>query len=192
MEFVDRLSLDEIRAVTLTWNGENALAGGAYTDVGLKPFGRQVIHKLNKNHIACDLSHLNRKSFFEVGETAKTVFASHVCCDKTHSHPRNLTDEQIKYIAGRDGVIGLCFYPEFLGTQYAYEGVWRHIYHLLNIGLEDNICIGSDFDGAVMSKELDGVDKIPALYSFLCLKGLSDTVLDKIFFKNAEKFFAKF
>ena len=44
LEFVDRIAADGIRAVTLTWNGENALAGGAYTDIGLKPFGRQVRH----------------------------------------------------------------------------------------------------------------------------------------------------
>ena len=192
LDFIDKLVLDKIKAVTLTWNGENALAGGALSDAGLKPFGRQVIDRMNKNNIACDLSHLNRKSFFEAADCAEIIFASHSCCDKTHRHPRNLTDRQIKLIASRGGVVGLCFYPEFLGTKYAFEGVWRHIYHLLNMGLENAICIGSDFDGAVMADELCGVDKIPDLYRFLSLKGVSDSMLDKIFFENAKSFFTKF
>lgn len=191
-EFAERIAGDGIKAVTLTWNGENALAGGTHSDTGLKPFGRRILSVLNRNKIAVDLSHLNRKSFFEVGEAADIVFASHSCCDKTHRHPRNLTDQQIKYIADRGGVLGICFYPEFLGTKYTLEGVWRHINHLLNMGLEKNICIGSDFDGADMSDCLDGVDKIPLLYRFLILKGLSADLLDGIFFKNAGNFFENF
>lgn len=192
LEFVDVLKADNVRAVTLTWNGENQIAGGADSDAGLKPFGRQVIGRLNEDRIACDLSHLNRKSFFKAGELAERVFASHSCCDKTHRHPRNLTDEQIKYISSRGGVIGLCFYPEFLGTKYSFEGVWRHINHLLNMGFEDLICIGSDFDGADMSDCLDGVDKIPDLYCFLSGKGIDRSVLNKIFFDNAYNFFKNF
>ena len=191
-EFVDRLAADGIKALTLTWNGENALAGGVNTDVGLKPFGKDVISKMNRNKIALDLSHLNRKSFYAAIEEADIIFASHTCCYKTHRHPRNLTDEQIKCIAERGGVVGICFYPEFLGTKYSFEGVWRHINHLLNLGLEKNICIGSDFDGADMPDCLDGVDKIPDLYRFLNLRGLSADLLDSIFFKNARNFFENF
>ena len=192
LEFVDKLANDGISAITLTWNGENQIAGGALSDTGLKPFGRQVINRMNKNKMVCDLSHLNRKSFFEVADCAETVFASHSCCDKTHHHPRNLTDEQIRLIANRGGVVGLCFYPEFLGTKYVFEGVWRHVNHLLNMGLENSICVGSDFDGAVMAEELNGVDKIPELYGFLSSKGLSKSLLDKFFSENAKSFFRKF
>lgn len=89
-------------------------------------------------------------------------------------------------------MIGVCFYPEFLGTKYAFEGVWRHINHLLNLGFQNNICIGSDFDGANMSPELDGVDKIRDLYAFLAARGIDGVTLDKIFFLNAENFFKNF
>ena len=59
------------------------------------------------------------------------------------------------------------------------------------MGLENNISIGSDFDGALMDKRLDGIDKIPALYDYLESKGLSKGLLDKIFYYNALKFFDK-
>ena len=89
-------------------------------------------------------------------------------------------------------MVGICFYPEFLGTKYAFEGVWRHINHLLNLGLENSVCMGSDFDGADMSDCLDGVDKIPDLYAFLKSRGITDELLDRMFFKNAERFFKNF
>lgn len=191
-DFVNQLVKDEIRAVTLTWNGENALAGGVNSDSGLKPFGKEIINALNRSKIAVDLSHLNRKSFFEAGETAEIVYASHTCCYKTHRNLRNLTDEQIKYIVSRGGVIGLCFYPEFLGTKYALEGVWRHLNHLLNLGCQNNISIGSDFDGAEMADDLDGIDKLPDLYFFLKSRGISENILDSVFFENAKNFFENF
>ena len=187
--YVDRIAEDEIKAVTLTWNNENLLAGGAYSEAPLKPLGKEIIGELNRKKIALDLSHLNRKSFFAAGEAADAVFVNHACCYKTHNHPRNLTDEQIKYIADRGGVIGVCFYPEFLGTKYSLEGLWRHINHLLNLGIGKSISLGSDFDGADMSECLDGVDKMPDLYRFLNSRGLSDELLDGIFFKNAQDFF---
>ena len=81
---VDELANDGIKSVTLTWNYENPLAGGVYSESGVTALGRQVINKLNANNIAVDLSHLNSKSFFQVASEAKTVLASHVCCDKTH------------------------------------------------------------------------------------------------------------
>lgn len=192
LEFIDKLSLDGIKAATLTWNGENHLAGGAYSEAHLKPFGKQVIKKFNDNKIVCDLSHLNRVSFFEVEAKAERVIASHSCCDRTHKNIRNLTDEQIKCIAEHGGIIGLCFYPEFLGTKYVFEGVWRHIYHLLNMGLDKNIAIGSDFDGANMSECLDGVDKVPHLYSYLSERGIPGKTLENIFFNNAKFFFENF
>lgn len=192
IDFVSRLAADNVKAVTLTWNGANHIAGGVDSVSGLTPFGKEVINALNGFNIAVDLSHLNRRSFFEAGEVAKNIFASHTCCYKTHRHPRNLTDEQLRYIAERGGVIGLCFYPEFLGTKYAFEGVWRHINHLLNLGLHENIAFGSDFDGADMADCLDGVDKIPALYRFLQSRGLSAELLDALFFKNACDFLKNF
>ncbi|MBR4910297.1 MAG: membrane dipeptidase [Clostridia bacterium] len=192
VEFVQILKNDGIRAVTLTWNGENRIAGGAYSSAGLTAFGRKVIKSLNANHIAVDLSHLNRKSFFEAGECAEIIFASHSCCAKTHNHPRNLADNQLKYIAERGGVIGVCFYPEFLGTKYPFEGVWRHLNHLLNIGLEKNIAIGSDFDGADMAGQLQGVRDIPKLYRYLFERGINKCILDDLFYNNADSFFEKF
>lgn len=189
-EKVFKIKKDGIRAVTLTWNGENKIAGGVGSEKGLTAFGKKIIDQFNKNKICCDLSHLNKRSFFDVTLCAEYPFASHSNCDFICKNPRNLTDGQIKLIAERDGVIGLCFYPEFLKGD-VFSSIYKNIYHLLSMGLENNISIGSDFDGALMDKRLDGIDKIPALYDYLEAKGLSKGLLDKIFYYNALKFFDK-
>ncbi len=184
------LKADGIRAITLTWNGENLIAGGVKSQKGLTDFGVQVINKMNGLKIACDLSHINKKSFFMAAETADYPLATHSNCSAVFSCPRNLTDEQIKLIAEKNGIIGLCFYPEFLGGD-VFENLYRNVFYLLDKGYEDIVAIGSDFDGADMDKRLDGTDKIIDFYRFLERKGIEKALLDKIFYSNAVKFFDK-
>ena len=184
------LKRDGIKLLTLTWNGENTIAGGTDSDKGLTDFGKKTIEEMNNLKIGCDLSHLNTKSFYKAIEVADSPFASHSNCYSVCPHKRNLTDDKLKLIAQKGGIIGLTFYPLFLGKNI-YEKIYKNIFHLLDAGLENNIAIGSDFDGAVMDKKLDNISKIPSLYSFLKQKGLDSLLLDKIFFKNADNFIAK-
>ena len=181
---------DEIKFLTLTWNGENNIAGGAETDKGLTCFGKNVINKMNSLKIGCDVSHLNEKSFFDVIWQACYPLATHSNCRSICDHPRNLTDTQIRLLCEQGGIIGICFYPEFLGED-VYSKIYENIFHISDMGYENNIAIGSDFDGAEMDKRLDSISKIPALYRFLEKKGLSNTLLNKIFFQNANDFIAK-
>lgn len=184
------LKSDGIRFLTLTWNGENKIAGGADSEKGLSLFGKEVIEKMNKLKIGCDLSHLNEKSFYSAIELADFPLATHSNCRSVYNHKRNLTDEQLKLIAKKGGVIGLCFYPEFLGEN-VFEKLYLNILHLAELGLENNIAIGSDFDGGKMACELKNITKIPSFRAFLEAKGLNSCLLDKIFSKNAYNFIAK-
>ncbi|MBO5210516.1 MAG: membrane dipeptidase [Clostridia bacterium] len=190
---VDRiyaLKQDGIRLLTLTWNGENAIAGGTKSDKGLTDFGKTVIDKMNKINMAVDVSHLNDKSFFEVIDRAEKPLASHSNCRKICDHPRNLSDSQIKLICQKGGLIGLNFYPIFLGDN-PMEKIYQNIYHLCAMGYENNIAIGSDFDGADMANELCDITKISDLHTFLQQKGLKNSLLNKIFYKNAHITFDK-
>lgn len=184
------LKQDGVNLLTLTWNGENAIAGGSKSEKGLTALGKAVIDKMNNINMAVDVSHLNDKSFFEVVDHAEKILASHSNSRKICNHPRNLSDTQIKLICEKGGIIGLNFYPVFLGDD-VYEQIYRNIYHLLDMGYENNIAVGSDFDGADMSKELCDITKISDLYAFLEAKGLNNILLDKIFFKNSYLTFDK-
>lgn len=182
------LKADGIKFLTLTWNGENDIAGGSKSDKGLTSFGKTVIEKMNKLNIAVDVSHLNDKSFYKVIELSEKPLASHSNCRSICDVPRNLSDDQIKLICEKNGIVGLNFYPEFLGEN-TLEKIYENIFHLCEMGLENHIAIGSDFDGADMCSELSDITKIPNLYAFLKGKGLNDTLLNKIFYKNAYEFY---
>lgn len=182
------LKADGIKFLTLTWNGENAIAGGSKSDKGLTSFGKTVIEKMNKLNIAVDVSHLNDKSFYKVIELSEKPLASHSNCRSICDVPRNLSDDQIKLICEKNGIVGLNFYPEFLGEN-PMEKIYENIFYLCEMGLENHIAIGSDFDGADMCSELSDITKIPNLYAFLKGKGLNDTLLNKIFYKNAYEFY---
>lgn len=190
---IDRLYVlkqDKIKILTLTWNGENNIAGGANSEKGLTKFGKKVLNKMNNLELICDLSHLNVKSFFEVAERAEKVIATHSNCYNICAHRRNLSDEQIKIISEKKGLIGLCFYPAFLG-EYVLEGLYENVFYLCDKGYEDIIAIGSDFDGGIMDRKLNNISKIPRLYKFLDQKGLEKRLLDKIFYENAYNYIAK-
>lgn len=186
-----RLSEDGVKILTLTWNGENRIAGGSKTDKGLTHFGKRVIREMNDLNMLCDLSHLNEKSFYSAAELADYPLATHSNCRAVFDCPRNLSDNQLKLIAEKGGIVGLCLYPQFLGGDI-FDRLYQNIYHLLELGLENNIAIGSDFDGADMAAELCDIAKMPILYAKLREKGINESILQKIFYKNAENYLETF
>lgn len=189
---VDRLYADGVRTLTLTWNGENALACGAQCpEGGLKPFGRAVLSRMNALGMACDLSHLNRPSFAQALPLCRYPLATHSCFDAVCPHVRNLTDRQAIALAERGGIIGLCFYPQFLGEGAPADRLYEQIMHGFSLGLEGALAIGSDFDGARMHSGLDRLAKVPKLYDALRRRGVKPALLRKIFYENAANFYAK-
>ena len=181
------------KMMTLTWNGENELSYGAdCNEGGLKPFGKQAIAEMEKYKIAVDLSHLNEKSFAAVLDTVSIPFVfSHSCCHSVTPHRRNVKDWQLKELISCGGIIGLCFYPQFLGGD-VFEKLYENIVHISDLGGEKCICLGSDFDGAKMDKKLSCTNDVRSLYDFLDKRGLDEPLLQGIFYKNAENFFKGF
>lgn len=190
-EMLSELQQDGVRLISLSWNGDNSLAGGCGGNRGLTAAGREVIRRMNDCGMALDVSHLSRKATLEAIDAARLVLASHSCCDAVFPHPRNLTDEALIALCKKGGVIGLCFYPAFLGDGSVFQNLKAQITHLLSLGLEDHIAFGSDFDGAEMADELSETRDVPALYRYLADAGLKKTLLDKIFYQNALAFFDK-
>ncbi|MBQ8741392.1 MAG: membrane dipeptidase [Clostridia bacterium] len=188
---IETLYNDGVRALTLTWNGENRIAGGADTDAPLKDFGKQVIGELNRFGIATDLSHLNKKSFYGAIEIAEKPIITHSCLEIVNNHSRNIDDNQLKVLVQKGGIFGLCFYPLFLGEGDVYENIYKNIYHILDLGYEDYLSIGSDFDGADMSEKLYDISAVPTLYKYLKSQKIDENILNKIFFENAYNFFCK-
>ena len=179
-----------VELMSLTWNGENDLASGVNAKGGLKPLGREAVREMENCGIIVVVSHLGERGFRDLCKVAKKPFiATHSNCYDIHPHKRNLKKWQIKEIISRGGLIGLNFYPLFLGTGEfsVFEKIRDNIEYLIALGGEDNIGFGSDFDGAAMSPELSGIDKVGDLYEYLLFSGLSKRIVEKIFYENAVK-----
>ena len=140
-----------VRSLCLTWNNRNEIADGVAEQEGrgLTDFGRKVVKEMNKLGMIIDLSHIAEKGFWEVLELSDVpVIASHSNSRAIWDHPRNLTDEQIKGIAQKNGLIGLNFVSEFIGAPAAgMKKLLEHIDHILELVGDDYLAFGSDFDG---------------------------------------------
>ena len=178
-----------VEIMSLTWNGENELASGVNAKGGLKAFGRQAVKEMARLGVVLDVSHLNERSFYEVCLIDSIrVVATHSNCYDICPHRRNLKKWQVRELISRGGLIGLNFYPAFLGTGRfcAFEKIRDNIEYLLSLGGENCIAFGSDFDGAEMSPQLDGIDKVGNLYEYLLSSGPGEDLVDKIFYKNLQ------
>lgn len=202
---IDRANELGVKLITLTWNGENEVGFGCQSgcDSGLKPLGKQLLRDMERLNIVADVSHLNTAGFYDAISSGARVIASHSNSksvlektrsdseDKFFSCRRNLDGEQIKLLIECGGLIGINFCKSFLGDEGndGFEAVYRHMSHILELGGENALAIGSDFDGCEINPELSGVDKMPALEAFLLEKGIGKELAEKIFYKNAYNFF---
>lgn len=184
-----------VRLITLTWNYANELADGITESRGggLTDFGREAVALMEKLGIIIDVSHLSEKGFWDVLECTKYPFvASHSCAKALCGNIRNLTDEQIKAIVSRRGVIGVNFYPEFLtdSLNCALEDIIRHIEYMLKFGAEDSLGLGSDFDGVeCLPRGITGAENMKDIVKAMKKIGFSDELVEKISFGNFFRIF---
>ncbi len=191
IENIYKLKEDNIEYITLTWNHKNNIAAGTYESGGITDFGKKVINKMNDLSIACDLSHSNDETFYKALEISKYPIITHACLKDITDHPRNFTFSQIKELFKRGGIFGICFYPEFAGEGDIFEKIYENIYRLSDLGFAENLAIGSDFDGALMDKNLKNSCDTLNLYDYLLKKGIDKKSLDGIFYDNAFNYFKK-
>lgn len=189
-EYLEKMRDDGVKIISLSWNGENPLAGGCHSEASLSDNAIEIIRKMNDYGMALDISHLNESSAKKAIEISKFPMATHSNCKSIFNHPRNLSDEILLSLKKKGGIVGVCFYPEFLGGD-VFVKLYENINHLLALGMEKNIAIGSDFDGAEMDSRLSKTKDVKALYSFLINKGFEKSIVDGIFFKNTIAFFRK-
>lgn len=191
-----------VKMASLVWNYENDFAYPNLifenelprfekrNNLGLKPKGREAVELLDSLKIIVDISHLSDGGADEILNGRKTpIVASHSNCRTVHNVSRNLTDGQIKKIAGCGGVIGVNFCKDFLGEGETFACVLNHVNHIIDIGGEDTIAFGSDFDGIPAPPDLEDCTKMPALLNYLNLHGIKGQTLEKLCYKNFARVF---
>lgn len=159
---------------------------------GLTKTGFIFLERMEELGIIVDVSHLSDGGFYDVlAHTGKPFAASHSNARAVCPCVRNLSDDMIRKLAERGGVMGLNFCADFLAQKPAgekYEGtvedVVRHARHILRTGGEDCLGLGSDFDGIDTHAELTGADKLELLWEGCRRGGFTERQLDKVFGEN--------
>ena len=151
---------------------------------GLTDFARESLAEMARLGIALDLAHANDKAFWEAIECAEGPLCyTHGNCYALSPHTRNCTDDMLKALAERDGVIGICFYGPFVSnTDPDLDRLVEHFLHALEVMGEDHVGIGTDFDGVPGHETLVIPDAagLPALWQALAARGVSRRALKKI------------
>ncbi|WP_085314839.1 dipeptidase [Derxia lacustris] len=138
-----------VRVIQLCYNTQNLIGTGCYErDGGLSDFGREAIAEMNRVGIMVDLSHVGGNTSTEAIEAStKPVCYSHCLPSGLKAHPRNKSDEQLKFIADRGGFIGVTMFPPFLkrGIEATVEDYVEAIDYVINLVGDDCVGIGTDF-----------------------------------------------
>jgi membrane dipeptidase len=139
-----------IRSIQITWNGRNLLGDGCgerETYGKLTRFGKAVVKEMNRLGMVIDVSHISESTFYSVAETSDSpIIASHANARAVCDHVRNLTDEQIKILAEKNGVMGICYYPSFIDSEKpSLERLLDHVDHIAGLVGVDTISLGPDF-----------------------------------------------
>ena len=186
------------RMMTFTWNYENSLAwpgregGLPETEKGLKERGFEILEEMEALGMIVDVAHLSDAGIWDVLRTAKKPFvASHSNARSLASHARNLTDEMIRAIAEKGGVIGINYYCNFLedipegGRQISrISRMVEHMKHIRQVGGAGCIGLGSDFDGIYGEGEIGNSAGLPRLAEAMESAGFTAGEVEAVFHGN--------
>ena len=134
----------------LAYNTQNLIGTGCYEseDRGLSDYGREVVAEMNRVGMLCDLSHVGSKTSEDtILASEKPVAYTHCLPSGLKQHPRNKSDDELRFIAEHDGFIGVTMFPAFLrrGTESTVDDYVEAIDYVINIAGEDCVGIGTDF-----------------------------------------------
>ena len=192
-KYVEKIREMGFRFAMLTWNYENEYACGAAADQakGLTARGKEMVKVLTDQGIVMDISHLSDQGVEDLFQlTDRPVMASHSDIREVWDAPRNLQKVHLKELISRKGIIGMNFFAPFVGEKPQISDLLKHMDAVLEMGGEDCLAIGSDFDGCdgLFPAHIEGVQSMPFLREELLKHGFTEELTEKIFYKNAHRF----
>jgi len=134
----------------LAYNTQNQVGSGCYEsqDSGLSDFGREIVAEMNRVGMLCDLSHVGATTSRDaILASTKPVCYSHCLPAGLKAHPRNKSDEELKFIADRGGFVGVTMFAPFLakGVKSTVDDYVAAIDYVVKLAGEDSVGIGTDF-----------------------------------------------
>ncbi len=188
-----------LRSLGLVWSRPNVFAtgvpfafpGSPDQGPGLTAAGRALVQACTELGVLVDGSHLNARGFGDVAERSEApLVASHAGAHALCASPRNLTDEQLRAIGERRGLVGINFHVGFLRGDGADDAetplalIAEHAAHVAEVAGPGCVGLGSDFDGATMPLALGDVTGLPAVLAALRDVGFSEAELEGIAWGN--------
>ena len=181
----------------LTHAGRNRIAdgNGIKHPKGLTDAGKKLVKKLEQHNIIIDVAHLAEPGFWELISIVEgPIISSHTgfkaCCDK----PRNLSDEQLKVIIEKNGMIGISVNPEMLSIHNKatiHDLFWQIDRAVQKFGTTDFFGIGSDFGGFdIENKGLDHPGLFGNLVEIFDNHGYSEKAIADIMGENWYRFYS--
>lgn len=203
-DYVDEFYQHGVRTIGLTHYGVNRYGGGTRTDVGLNPSAKQILQRMEELKIPLDLTHTSDPSFWDAVKWYNgRVLASHQNARKFADWQRQFTDDMIKAVIERDGILGMVF--DAIMLQPGFERgktkptvtlarTVENIDHICQLaGNTKHVGIGSDLDGGYGTEQtpadLDSIADIQKLRPLLEKRGYSLADITGIFYGNWLRFF---
>ena len=138
-----------VRVMQLSYNRRSPFAAGVMEPDGggLTALGREAVQEMNRLGIAIDLSHANAATTSDVLEvSSQPPIMTHTGAAAVHAHPRLKSDEQLRALAAKGGVIGIFDLPYLTASPHQpnVSDYLAHLEHVLKVAGEDHVGIGSD------------------------------------------------
>lgn len=186
-----------VKIASMTWNHANALASGVDAigtegDCGLTALGRQVLESMNKYKIVPDVSHASVRTFYDICEySEQPIMATHSNAYSLCQNKRNLSDDQLRVIAEKEGMVGINLYPPFLNENgvATFDDILRHVEYIIGYVGEARVCLGCDFDGVeVLPEGIERLHDVDVLRDYFLCHGWNTTMTNKLFGRNLYNF----
>jgi membrane dipeptidase len=168
---------------------------------GLTDFGKDVVRELNRLGVMVDISHVADKTFWDALETSKApLVASHSSMRAISGHARNMTDDMVRALGGKGGVVMINYSVGFLSNErfeaqqknvppaelprVSWEKIVEHIDHAVKLVGPTHVGLGSDFDGTTVPDGMEDASKLPKMTAALLAKGYSEQDVKNILGEN--------
>lgn len=188
-----------VRSIWLLWNEDSNIWTSCrqWNYYWLSKFWKEIVEYIEKKWMILDLAHIWDTSFEDVMKIVKKpVIVSHTAVRSLNNYDRNITDKQMKMVKKSWWLVWITWCSFFLNwsIEASLEEYIKHIKYAIDLIWIDYVWIGSDFEWMwidVCPKWFHSINDLWNLKKWLKNIWLSDEDIDKIFYKNAEKFIKK-
>lgn len=160
---------------------------GRKSGQGLTEFGRDAVREMNRLGVLIDAAHCNDRSFWDLMDLSEAaVVCTHGNCFALSPHSRNLTDEQLRALGQKGGVLGLAFYPPFVDQREpSLSRYVDHIEHVAEVAGIQTAAIGTDYDGMGKAAPIvPEVSRLPELTQAMLDRGFPPADIEKVLGAN--------